>query len=73
MTTKITPLTVECHKCQKPLFRFTTPKADVVWCLECGASLTYEEVLKNAPGLMGGFLTAEELNHLRMQAGLRPK
>jgi hypothetical protein len=35
--------------------------------------MTYEEVVKNAPGLMGGTLTIEELNQLRVEAGLRPK
>jgi hypothetical protein len=35
--------------------------------------MSYEEVLKNAPGLIGGSLTIEELNQLRMEAGIGPK
>ena len=70
----VSVLNVKCRECGNPLFRFAGPEGDdLAWCLECGSFLSYEEVLKNAPGLIGGSLTIEELNKLRVQAGLRPK
>jgi hypothetical protein len=73
MSRTVTVLNVECRDCGNPLFRFTDANADMAWCLNCGSFATYEEVLRNAPGLIGGSLTPDELNRLRAEAGLHPK
>jgi uncharacterized Zn finger protein (UPF0148 family) len=74
MSSTATVLEVKCFNCQEPLVRLTRSESDdFVFCPICGGVMTYEEAVKNAPGLIGGSLTAEELNQLRVEAGLRPK
>lgn len=72
--TKSTVLTVECFNCKEPLIRITRSETDdFAFCPICGGVISYEEVVKNSPGLIGGSLTKEELNQLRVEAGLKPQ
>ena len=74
MTGNATVLNVKCHSCQEPLVRLTRSETDdFVFCPICGGILSYEELIKNSAGLIGGILTMEELNQLRAEAGLDPK
>jgi ribosomal protein S27E len=74
MTSNATILNVKCYPCQEPLIHLTRSETDdFVFCPNCGGILSYEEVVKNSAGLVGGMLTIEELNRLRVEAGLDPK
>jgi uncharacterized Zn finger protein (UPF0148 family) len=74
MTGNATVLNVKCHSCQEPLVRLARSETeDFVFCPTCGGILSYEEVVRNSAGLIEGILTIEELNQLRVDAGLDPK
>jgi hypothetical protein len=70
MSSTATVLDVRCFNCEEPLLRITRSEVDdFVFCAICGGVLSYEEVLTNAPGLVAGLLTADELCQLRIEAG----
>jgi len=67
MTTSFTEIAIKCAKCQEPLVRVTTAESDRCYCLGCGAFNEYKKIVRNAPGLIGGVITKEEILNLREQ------
>ena len=66
--------TIECPNCRVSLFWIPeSPPDRTIVCTECGAAGSYEKVMKNIGGLIGGVLTHEELIDIRKRLGIIQK